>query len=63
MPKILKKTVKLIPSKPTLKIFKKDNSPYYYCSFYVGTQFFKSGNKEQSLQNSNVNESLKTKVS
>tara|TARA_B110000459_G_C16559819_1_gene471041 strand:- start:46 stop:1275 length:1230 start_codon:yes stop_codon:yes gene_type:complete len=62
MPKILKKTVKLIPSKPTLKIFKKDNSPYYYCSFYVGTQFFKSGNKEQSLQNSNVNESLKKAI-
>jgi hypothetical protein len=62
MPKILKKTIKLIPSKPTLRIFKKDNSPYYYCSFYVGTQFFKSGNKEQSLQNSNVNESLKKAI-
>ena len=62
MPKILKNTITLIPSKPTLKIFKKDNSPNYYCSFYVGTQFFKSGNKEQSLKNGNVNEAKKRAI-
>ena len=62
MPKILKETIKLIPSKPTLKIFKKDRSKYYYCSFYVGTTHFKSGNKEQSLKTPNYKEALKEAI-
>ncbi len=62
MPKILKDTIKLIPSKPTLKIFKKDRSQNYYCSFYVGTTHFKSGNKEQSLKTPNVKIALKEAI-
>ena len=59
MPKILKDTVKKLERKPTLKIYKKDHSKNYYCSFYVGFAHFKSGNKEQSLKTSNVNDALK----
>ena len=59
MPKILKDTIKKIERKPSLRIFKKDKSKYYYCSFYVGFAHFKSGNKEQSLKTSNVNDALK----
>ncbi|MDB2441989.1 hypothetical protein N9W20_01550 [Candidatus Pelagibacter bacterium] len=62
MPKILKETIKLIPSRPTLKIFKKTRSQNYYCSFYVGTTHFKSGNKEQSLQTPNVKVALKEAI-
>ena len=59
MPKILKDTVKKLERKPTLKIYKKDHSKNYYCSFYVGFAHFKSGNKEQSLKTANVNDALK----
>jgi len=59
MPKILKDTIKKIESKPSLKIFKKDKSKNYYCSFYVGFSKYKSGNKELSLKTGNVNDALK----
>ena len=59
MPKILKDTIKKIERKPSLKIFKKDKSKNYYCSFYVGFSKYKSGNKEQSLKTGNVNDALK----
>jgi len=59
MPKILKETIKRIERKPSLKIFKKDKSKNYYCSFYVGFSKYKSGNKEQSLKTGNVNDALK----
>jgi hypothetical protein len=59
MPKILKDTIKKIERKPSLKIYKKETTKNYYCSFYVGFAHFKSGNKEKSLKTSNVNEALK----
>jgi len=59
MPKIIKDTIKKIERKPSLKIFKKDHSKYYYCSFYVGFDHMKSGNKELSLRTANVKEALK----
>ena len=59
MPKILKDTIKKIERKPSLKIFKKDKSKNYYCSFYVGFSKYKSGNKELSLKTGNVNDALK----
>ena len=59
MPKILKETVKKIERKPSLKVYKKDHSKNYYCSFYVGFAQYKSGNKEQSLKTGNVNDALK----
>jgi len=59
MTKILKDTIKRIERKPSLKIFKKDTSKNYYCSFYVGRDHYKSGNKEQSLRTANVKDALK----
>ena len=59
MPKILKETIKKIERKPSLKVYKKDHSKNYYCSFYVGFAQYKSGNKEQSLKTGNVNDALK----
>ena len=59
MPKILKETIKKIERKPSLRIFKKDVSKNYYCSFYVGFNYYKSGNKEHSLKTANVKEALK----
>ena len=59
MPKILKETIKKIERKPSLKIYKKETTKNYYCSFYVGFAQFKSGNKEQSLRTSNVKDALK----
>ena len=59
MPKIDKTTIKLLPKIRSLKIYKKENLPNYYCSFYVGSNIMKSGNKEVSLKTSNVKEALK----
>jgi len=59
MPKILKHTIKTFERKPSLRIFKKDHSKNYYCSFYVGTAHYKSGNKEQSLRTANVKDASK----
>ena len=59
MPKIDKNTIKLLPKNRSLKIYKKENLPNYYCSFYVGSNIMKSGNKEMSLKTSNVKEALK----
>ena len=59
MPKILKHTIKTFDRKPSLRIFKKDHSKNYYCSFYVGTAHYKSGNKEQSLRTPNVKDASK----
>ena len=59
MPKINKSTIKLLPKNRSLKIYKKENLPNYYCSFYVGSNIMKSGNKEMSLRTSNVKEALK----
>ena len=59
MPKIDKNTIKLLPKNRSLKIYKKENLPNYYCSFYVGSNIMKSGNKEMSLRTSNVKEALK----
>ena len=59
MPKIDKKTIKLLPKIRSLKIYKKENLPNYYCSFYVGSNIMKSGNKEISLKTSNVKDALK----
>ena len=56
MPKIKKDTQQKFKNCDTLKIFKYDNSKNYYCSFYVGRGYSKSGNKEQSLKTQNVNE-------
>ena len=58
MPKIEKQTIKLLPKIRSLRIYKKENYPNYYCSFYVGN-IMKSGNKEISLKTSNVKEALK----
>lgn len=54
MPKIIKKTQQKFKNCDTLKIFKYENSKNYYCSFYVGRGYSKSGNKEQSLKTQNV---------
>ena len=62
MPRILKETIKSIPSKKSLKIYKKSNSQNYYCSFYVGRLNSKSGNKEQSLKTPNVKVALKDAI-
>ena len=59
MPKILKDTIKKIPSKQSLRIYRKSNSPNYYCSFYVGYSTMKSGKKEKTLRTKNVKEALK----
>jgi len=59
MTKILKETIKKIERKPSLRIFKKDTSKNYYCSFYVGRDHMKSGNKELSLRTANVKDALK----
>ena len=59
MPKIRKDTIKTIPKIHSLKIYKKENRNNYYCSFYVGTNILKSGNKELSLRTVNVNDALK----
>ena len=59
MPKIKKETIKLIPKIHSLKIYKKEDRNNYYCSFYVGTNIMKSGNKEISLYTENVKEALK----
>ena len=59
MPKIKKDTIKKFPQTASLKIFKFENSKNYYCSFYVGTNFKKSGNVEKSLKTQNVNEATK----
>jgi len=59
MPKIRKDTIKKIPKIHSLKIYKKENRNNYYCSFYVGTNILKSGNKELSLRTVNVNDALK----
>ncbi|MDC1148280.1 hypothetical protein OAT00_01235 [Pelagibacteraceae bacterium] len=59
MPKIKKDTIKQIPKIHSLKIYKKDTRNNYYCSFYVGTNIMKSGNKEISLKTENVKEALK----
>ena len=59
MPKIKKDTIKTIPKIHSLKIYKKENRNNYYCSFYVGTNILKSGNKELSLRTVNVNDALK----
>lgn len=56
MPKILKNTILNLPRIHSLKIYKKDVSKNYYCSFYVGTNVLKSGNKEISLRTSNLKE-------
>ena len=56
MPKILKDTILNLPRIHSLKIYKKDVSKNYYCSFYVGTNVLKSGNKEISLRTSNLKE-------
>ena len=62
MPKIDKNTIKLLPKNRSLKIYKKENLPNYYCSFYVGSNIMKSGNKEMSLRTSNVKKLLKYKM-
>ena len=62
MPKILKDTIKKIPSKQSLRIYKKSNSPNYYCSFYVGYSTMKSGKKEKTLRTKNVKEALKKAI-
>ena len=59
MPKIKKDTIKKFPQTASLKIFKFENSKNYYCSFYVGTHFTKSGNVEKSLKTQNVNDATK----
>jgi hypothetical protein len=53
MPKIVKNSIKFFERSPTLKIFKYDNSKKFYCSFYVGKQHTRNGNKEQSLKTEN----------
>ena len=62
MPKILKDTIKKIPSKQSLRIYKKSNSQNYYCSFYVGYSTMKSGKKEKTLRTKNVKEALKKAI-
>jgi ribosomal protein S18 len=62
MPKILKNTIKKIPSKQSLRIYKKSNSQNYYCSFYVGYSTMKSGKKEKTLRTKNVKEALKKAI-
>ena len=62
MPKIIKETIKKIPSKKSLRIYKKNNSKNYYCSFYVGYSTMKSGKKEQSLKTPNVKVALKEAI-
>ena len=57
--KIIKNTIKKIPKLHSLKIYKKENRNNYFCSFYVGTNVMKSGNKELSLKTENVKEALK----
>ena len=59
MTKVLKDTIKKIERKPSLRIFKKDTSKNYYCSFYVGRDHMKSGTKELSLRTANVKDALK----
>ena len=59
MPKIKKDSIKKLPQTPTLKIFKYENSKNYHCSFYVGTQYKKSGNVEKSLKTKNKKDAEK----
>ena len=62
MPKVIQETIKKIPSKKSLRIYKKNNSPNYYCSFYVGYSTLKSGKKEQTLKTPNVKVALKEAI-
>ena len=53
MPKIDKTSTTRIKNYPTLKLFKFVTSSKWYCSFYVGVDYARSGNKEMSLKTSN----------
>jgi len=52
--KIIKKSIVYLTSVKTLRIYKFNKSKNYYCSFYVGYNFSKSGNIERTLKTSNI---------
>ncbi len=56
MPKINKKTIFQFTKIPSLKVYRFEKSTNYFCSFYVGRNVIKSGNKELSLKTKNIND-------
>ena len=60
MPKIDKKTLKILP-RTNIRIYKFENRNTYFCSFYIGLGHTnkKSGKFEKTLQTKNVNEAIK----
>ena len=60
MPKIDKKTLKILP-RTNIRIYKFENRQTYFCSFYIGLGHTnkKSGKFEKTLQTKNVNEAIK----
>ena len=60
MPKIDKKTLKILP-RTNIRIYKFENRHTYFCSFYIGLGHTnkKSGKFEKTLQTKNVNEAIK----
>lgn len=59
MGKIVKDTVKYLPSCKSLKIFKYEKCNKYYCCYYVGPHASTSGSKIKSLRTENINDAMK----
>ena len=57
MPKIDKTTLKKIP-RLKISIYKYENKNTYFCRFYVGKIYYKSGYKEIGLRTKNINEAI-----
>lgn len=57
MPKIDKKTFKVLP-RTNIQIYKFENKQTYFCRFYIGRIHNKSGRFEKSLKTKNINEAI-----
>ncbi|MCX7337458.1 MAG: hypothetical protein NTY78_04825 [Pelagibacterales bacterium] len=57
MSKIDKQTLKILP-KTKIRIYKFVNQNTYFCRFFVGRKYFKSGRFEKTCKTKNINEAI-----
>ena len=57
MSKINKQTLKILP-KTKIRIYKFLNQNTYFCRFFVGRKYFKSGRFEKTCKTKNINEAI-----
>ena len=57
MSKIDKQTLKILP-RTKISIYKFVNQNTYFCRFFVGRKYFKSGRFEKTCKTRNINEAI-----